>query len=129
MDSTHSNVQAQEVQLYYNTLSKNYSLEFFIKNYKKQTAPTNKIEYTTSYEAINKQEVLKPAAECVATPNHNLYFDITIQTNQQDLSDDDTEYTLTIELPELVQGNTKPVRPTIHVRPTVKFSGGKDRRR
>ena len=128
MDQSHTEVQAQEVQLYYNTQSKNYSLEFYIKDYKKETKPHDKVEATTSYEAIQKQEILQPAAECVATSNHNLYFDITIETNQQDLSEDDTEYTLTVELPEFVQENIKPVRPTIHVRPTIKYAGGKDRR-
>ena len=124
MSSPHTEVEAQEVQLYYNTASKNYSLEFFIKNYKKQTAPDDKVVYTTSYEAIQKQAILKPAAECVATANHNLYFDITIETNQQDLSEDDTEYTVTVELPELIQGKQENnTRPTIHVQPTVKLSG------
>jgi hypothetical protein len=54
-----------------------------------------------------------------------LYVDITIETGGQDLSEDETEYTLTVELPEPVQAKTGPLRPV--VRPSIKFSG-EDRR-
>jgi hypothetical protein len=54
-----------------------------------------------------------------------LYFDITIETKQQELSEDDTEYTLTVELPEPVQAKTGPLRPV--VQPSVKLAGAERR--
>ena len=118
-------VAAKAVQLYYNTTSKNYSLEFYIQDYA-SVLTDEKATATTSYEAIQQQETIAPTVQYTASAGASLYFDITIDTNQQDLSDDDTEYTLTVELPELVQAKTGPLRP--RVQPTIKYSGGKDRR-
>lgn len=128
MDSTNNGfveVQAQDVQLYYNTASKNYSLEFFIQDYA-SVVPNDKVKATTNYEAIQKQEPLAPAAQYTHSAAASLYFDITIETNQQELSEDDTEYTLTIELPA-IQGKQASNDPVVRVRPTIKYSGGRKR--
>ena len=119
-------VDAKEVQLYYNTSSKNYSLEFYIKDYA-SVITDEKATATTTYEAVQQQETIAPTVQYTASAGASLYFDITIETNQQELSSDDTEYTLIVELPEPVQAKTGPLRPV--VQPTIKFSGGKDRRR
>jgi len=115
-------VEAKEVQLYYNTTSKNYSLEFYIQDYASVVA-NEKATATTSYEAIQKQETIAPTVQYTPSAGGSLYFDITIDTNQQDLSDDDTEYTLTVELPELVQAKTANNDPVVRTRPSVKLSG------
>ncbi|MFK7798415.1 MAG: hypothetical protein AB8E82_13260 [Aureispira sp.] len=125
MDPQNTTVQAHDVQLYYNTLSKNYSLEFYIKDYKKQTAPVDKVEHTTSYEAIGNQETLLPDIECVETPNHDLYFSITIDTNEKKISYDDTEYDVTI----VIQGKQNNHGPRTYVKPSIKFSGTRDKDR
>ncbi|MFK7797007.1 MAG: hypothetical protein AB8E82_06105 [Aureispira sp.] len=129
MDSNNNGfveVEAQDVQLYYNTASKNYSLEFYIQDFA-SAVPNDKVKATTTYEAIGQQETLTPAIQCTHSAGASLYFDITIETNQQDLSEEETEYTLAIELPELVQGKQANNDPVIHVRPTIKYSGGRKR--
>jgi hypothetical protein len=112
------------VQLYYNTQSKNYSLEFFIQDYA-SVVTDEKATATTTYEAIQQQETIAPTVSYTASAGGRLYVDITIETGGQDLSEDETEYTLTVELPEPVQAKTGPLRPV--VRPSIKFSG-EDRR-
>ena len=118
-------VAANEVQLYYNTSSKNYSLEFYIQDYA-AVATDEKATATTSYEAIKKQETIAPTVQYTANAGGSLYFDITIDTNQQELSDDDTEYTLTVELPA-IQGKQANNDPVVRTRPSIKFSGGRKR--
>jgi hypothetical protein len=128
MDSNNGfvEVKAQEVQLYYNTQSKNYSLEFFIQDYA-SVVTDEKATATTTYEAIQQQETIAPTVPYTASAGGRLYVDITIETGGQDLSDDETAYTVTVELPEL-QGKQANNDPVVRTRPTIKFSGGKDRR-
>jgi hypothetical protein len=128
MDSNNGfvEVQAQEVQLYYNTKSKNYSLEFYIQDYA-SVVTDEKATATTTYEAVQKQTTIAPTVSYTASAGGSLYFDITIETNQQELLEDETEYTLTIELPELVQGKQANNDPVVRVKPTIKYSGGRKR--
>lgn len=125
MDPQTTTVQAHDVQLYYNTLSKNYSLEFYVKNYKKQTAPEDKVEFSTSYEAITDLQLMLPDIECVEASNQDLFFDITIDSNEQRISYDDTEYEVTI----VIQGKQNTHGPRTWVKPSIKFSGSRDKDR
>ena len=125
MDPQNTTVQAHDVQLYYNTISKNYSLEFYVKDYKKQTTPEDEVAYSTSYDAISNQETLMPDIECVGATNQNLYFNITIDTNEQRISYDDTEYDVTI----VIQGKQNNNGPRTYVKPSIKFSGTRDKDR
>ena len=118
-------VEAKEVQLYYNTTSKNYSLEFYIQDYASVVA-NEKATAMTSYEAIQQQETIAPTVQYTPSAGGSLYFDITIDTNQQELSEDDTEYTLIVELPAL-QGKQANNDPVVRVKPTIKFPGGRKR--
>jgi hypothetical protein len=57
----------------------------------------------------------------------SLYFDITIETNQQELSEDDTEYTLTVELPAIQGKQANNNDPVVRTPPIIKFSSGRRR--